>query len=130
MARALHKVLYVEDEPDIQEVALMSLGLAEELVIEPCSSGQEALDKVAAFQPDLILLDVMMPDMDGPTTLGRLRELPDARHVPIVFMTAKVQRDEVDRFLALGAAGIIPKPFDPMTLADQVKNIWRQQTDG
>jgi len=107
-------------------VALMSLGLADDLVVEPCSSGQQALDKVTAFEPDLVLLDVMMPDMDGPTTLGKLREMPAGKTVPIVFMTAKVQRDEVERFLALGAAGIIPKPFDPMTLADQVKEIWRK----
>jgi CheY-like chemotaxis protein len=126
MGRSLHKILYVEDEPDIQEVACLSLGLADDLVVEACSSGQEALDKVNAFGPDLILLDVMMPDMDGPTTLGKLREIPAAETVPVVFMTAKVQRDEVERFLALGAAGIIPKPFDPLTLADQVKDIWRQ----
>ena len=117
------KILYVEDEPDIREVACMALELSDELIVEACDSGADAIAKVDAFAPDLILLDVMMPGMDGPATLAELRKRPIAALTPVVFMTAKVQREEIDRFLALGAVAVIPKPFDPLTLADQVQAI-------
>lgn len=122
----LNRIIYAEDEPDIQEVALMALDDIGGFTVEACNSGQEMLDKAIAFKPDLILLDVMMPNLDGPATLAQLRKLPELVNTPAAFMTAKVQPKEVENFLALGAIGVIPKPFDPMTLADQIRDIWNK----
>lgn len=126
MADKLTRVLYVEDEPDIQMVSRLALETLGGFTVEICSSGSEALEKIAAFQPQLILLDVMMPGMDGPTTLGKLRELPQFAATPVIFMTAKVQPSEVTGYKQIGAVDVIRKPFDPMKLADNVKQIWDQ----
>ena len=120
----LQRIMYVEDEPDIQAVAKLALEALGGFTVKVCSSGQEALDSMAAFVPDLILLDVMMPGMDGPTTLKALRAMPEMANIPVMFMTAKVQPQEVQEYKSLGALDVIPKPFDPMTLADTVKRIW------
>jgi two-component system, OmpR family, response regulator len=120
----LTKILCIEDEPDIRAIAKLSLEMVGGMTVETCDSGRDALSQVAAIAPDLILLDVMMPGMDGPTTLSALRELPEARHIPIVFMTAKVQSSEVERYTQMGAIGVISKPFDPMGLATTVKDLW------
>ena len=122
--RELRRILFVEDDPDICEVAQLALETVGGFKIEACSSGQEAIARGQAFAPGLMLLDVMMPCMDGPTTLARLREIPDLASTPFIFMTAKVQPQEVAGFRALGALGVIPKPFDPMGLADQIRAIW------
>jgi CheY-like chemotaxis protein len=90
--------------------------------VRSCASGTDALSAVAHWVPDLILLDVMMPIMDGPATLARLRETPAAAHIPVVFMTARAQTRELEHFRSLGAAGVIAKPFDPMTLAVSVRS--------
>ena len=124
MTDKLTRVLYVEDEPDIQTVARLALEALGGFTVEICSSGDEALQQAPAFQPQLILLDVMMPGMDGPTTLGKLRELPQFAATPVVFMTAKVQLGEVTGYKELGAVDVIPKPFDPMTLSSKVQEIW------
>ena len=116
------KLLYVEDEADIREIAEFALE-DEGFEIEFCESGEEALQKAVDFQPDVILLDVMMPGMDGPTTLLNLREIPGLENTPIIFLTAKVQANEIESFLQLGAIDVIPKPFDPMALADQITQI-------
>jgi CheY-like chemotaxis protein len=115
------RVLHVDDEPDIREVVEISLGLDPAFAVRSCASGGDALAATTDWSPDLILLDVMMPDMDGPMTLARLRERPQTAAVPVVFMTARAQASELDRFLSLGAAGVIAKPFDPMTLAALVR---------
>jgi len=120
----LERILYVEDEPDIRAVAKIALEMVGGFQLLTCSSGQEALEKAAGFAPQFILLDVMMPGMDGPTTLKMLRELDLLASVPACFMTAKVQPSEIAYFKSLGALEVIPKPFDPMTLATQVKQIW------
>jgi CheY-like chemotaxis protein len=114
------RVLHVDDEPDIREVVEISLGLDPAFVTRSCSSGQEALAVALEWQPDIILLDVMMPVMDGPATLLRLREIAQTATIPVIFMTARAQTRELDRFRALGAVGVIPKPFNPMTLATSV----------
>ncbi len=119
------RILMVEDEADIQVVARLALEAVGGFTVDICSSGQEAIDRAAAFGPDLILLDVMMPGMDGPTTLRVLRDTPATAGVPVVFMTAKIQPHEVANFRALGALGIIAKPFDPMTLPTTIRRIWR-----
>jgi two-component system OmpR family response regulator len=115
------RVLHVDDEPDIREVVEISLGLDPGLSTRNCASGQEALGVAAEWAPDIILLDVMMPVMDGATTLARLRENPLTAGIPVVFMTARAQSRELDLFRSLGAVGVIPKPFDPMTLAASVR---------
>ena len=124
MSDKLMRILYVEDEPDIQTVARLALETLGGFTVEICSSGSEALQRAPVFQPQLILLDVMMPGMDGPTTLGKLRELPQFAATPVVFMTAKVQPSEVAGYKQIGAVDVIPKPFDPMTLSGQVQAIW------
>lgn len=117
------RVLYVDDEPDIREIAKIALDLDDGMVVETAASGAEAITKARNWSPDIILLDVMMPDMDGPMTLAALRGHAATRSIPVVFITARTQAHEVERFRALGAAAVIPKPFDPMLLATQVRAV-------
>jgi CheY-like chemotaxis protein len=116
------RILHVDDEPDIREVVEISLGLDPSFATRSCSSGEEALVVAIDWQPDIILCDVMMPVMDGPATLMRLRENALTASIPVIFMTARAQTRELDRFRSLGALGVIPKPFDPMTLAASVRS--------
>ena len=120
----LQNILYVEDEPSIQAVAQIALESVGGFNLKICSSGKEALETAVAFKPDLLLLDVMMPDMDGPATLEALRKLPELTNTPAMFMTAKVQPNEIAHYKSLGALDVIVKPFDPMTVADLIKSIW------
>lgn len=120
----IQRILYVEDEPDIQAVARLALEQVGMFTLEVCSSGQEALDKAAEFSPHLILLDVMMPEMDGPTTLKRLRAIDGLEETPTIFMTARVQPHEIKEYIEMGAVDVIAKPFDPMTLSNQIREIW------
>ncbi len=120
----LSKILHVEDEPDIREVARLALETVGGFAVESCDSGADAIAKAPAFRPDLVLLDVMMPGMDGPTTFERLRRVPGLEKTPVIFMTAKAMPQEIERFKEMGALDVITKPFDPMGLADQVRRIW------
>ena len=120
---ALRKVLLVDDEADIRRIGQFSLTAVGKLQVLTASNGAEALEIAARETPDAILLDVMMPGMDGPTALLRLRDSEVTRHIPVIFMTAKVQRAEVERYLLLGALGVINKPFDPMGLAQTIRDI-------
>ena len=115
-------VLLAEDEPDVQLIARLSLKRAGFTVVT-ANNGREAIEKVAEAQPDVILLDWMMPEMDGFETCRHLKSDPATQAIPIIFLTAKVQETEVSRALALGAAGCIGKPFDAMTLGQQVLAI-------
>ncbi len=115
------RVLHVDDEPDIRDIVDISLGLSPEFRVRACSSGAEAIAAAAEWSPELILLDVMMPRMDGPTTLLHLRKDPRTAAIPVLFMTARAQSREIEQFIALGAQGVISKPFDPMTLAGEVR---------
>lgn len=117
------KILYVDDEDDIREIAVMALELDPEISVKSCSSGSDALTTVTQWLPDLILLDVMMPGMDGPETLERLRQAPETSAIPVVFITARTQPEDIERFMGLGAAGVISKPFDPMTLAERASAL-------
>jgi PAS domain S-box-containing protein len=119
------RVLYVDDDPDVRQIAGMALSLNEQIHVETCSSGEEALAILPKLMPDLVVLDVMMPGLDGPTTLARIRANPMYAHIPVAFMTAKALPREVERFMELGAIGVIGKPFDPMRLADDVSSLWR-----
>ncbi|AKJ01623.1 response regulator receiver domain-containing protein [Archangium gephyra] len=119
----IRKVLLVDDEDDIRTIGQLSLSRVGGWQTVLAASGAEAVTKAAAEQPDLILLDVMMPGMDGPTTLGQLRAQEATAKTPVIFMTAKIQKQEVARYLELGAVGVIGKPFDPMTLPAEIKKL-------
>lgn len=122
----LERIMHIEDDPSIQEVARVALEIVGGFVVKSFDSGRAGLAAAEAFAPQLVLLDVMMPGMDGPQTLVELRKLPCMKNVPVVFMTAKVQTQEVATYRGLGAADVIIKPFDPMTLSDQIRDIWKQ----
>ncbi|MEQ8666849.1 MAG: response regulator [Rhodospirillales bacterium] len=124
----LRTILYVEDEPDIQAIAELSLQVVGGFEVTLCGSGAEALEKAPAIDPDLILLDVMMPGMDGPETLAKMREIDALKNKPVVFLTAKTGADDIDRLKALGALEVVAKPFDPMELPDRIRTIWAAHT--
>lgn len=117
-------ILHVDDEPDIREVAELSLQLDPGIVVVSVPSGREAIPRFEdGLRPDVILLDVMMPEMDGPATLAEIREMEGHLDTPVIFMTARAQAQEQHRYLALGARAVILKPFDPMTLAGDVRDL-------
>lgn len=124
MTPLLTRILHVEDQLEIQVIVRIALTKRGGFEVCVCGSGEEALAAAPAFAPDLLLLDVMMPGMDGPATLAALRHLPGTVATPAVFLTAKVALPMIDEYLALGAIDVIAKPFDPMTLADQLRAIW------
>ena len=113
-------VLIIEDEADIREVAQLSLELSTGWQVSAAPSGAEGIERAVVEKPDAILLDVMMPGMDGPATLRALREREETRLIPIVFLTAKVQSTDREQLEALGVSGLLPKPFDPLELGRQV----------
>ena len=117
------KILIVDDEDDVREVAQLSLGRIGGFDVVQADGGRAALALAAEHAPDVILLDVMMPEMDGPSTLKALRADPATASIPIVFLTAKAMSGELARLRQLGAAGVITKPFNPMTLAAEVRGI-------
>jgi len=123
----LESLLYVDDDADIREIVEMSLGLDGTLRVISSSGGEHALSTMRSERPDLVVLDVMMPGMDGPAILGRMRADPQLRHIPVIFMTAKADPKEVARFRELTAIGVIAKPFDPMALGGQVRALWNSR---
>jgi CheY-like chemotaxis protein len=118
----MRKLLIVDDDPMILEVTQMSLEVAGWTVVS-AHNGHEALGKAATERPDAILMDVMMPGMDGPTTCLHLFDSPDTAHIPVILLTAKVQPSERRRWARLPVAGVLAKPFDPMRLADDVRTL-------
>ena len=121
-------VLYAEDDDDIRSITEFALD-DEGFVLCAFPTGDEAVLNAKDVEADLLLLDVMMPGIDGPTTLKKLREFPHLEKTPVIFMTAKVQEVEVQEYLDLGAAGVIGKPFNPMTLPEEIKAILAKQSD-
>ena len=124
--QVLERILYAEDEPDIQEVASLALEMVGGFTLKTCNSGLEAVAEIEAFEPQLLLFDVMMPGLDGPSALAKIREIDAYKTTPAVFMTAKVQPNEIQQYLDMGAVDVIPKPFDPMTVAEQLQEIWKK----
>jgi two-component system, OmpR family, response regulator len=122
----LGRVMLVEDDRDIRTVTEASLALVGGFTVCACESGEQALAAAEAFRPQLILLDVMMPGMDGPAVLAALRARADTAEVPVVFLTAKARTEEVRKLERLDALGIIAKPFDPMSLPRQVLELWEK----
>lgn len=123
--RPLQKICYVEDDDDIQRVARLALERVGKMEVSIIGDPTAALDGIRAFQPDLVLLDWMMPMMDGPTLFKRMRETDGLRDIPVVFITAKASQRELDELRAMGAAGVLSKPFSPKDLPEQLRAIWR-----
>lgn len=121
--RKLH-ILYVEDNHAIAELALMALDREEKISIWHCFSGYDALEAIEVFQPDLCLLDMKLPGIDGLETLRRIRKLPLHHDLPTIFLTAKSQIHEQDEYVREGAVAVIVKPFDPLTLSGRILDIW------
>lgn len=119
------RVLYADDEEDILDVATLALEMVGGLTVTTCRDGFQAVAAARASPPDLIMLDVMMPGMDGPTAMSQIRADPKLGDIPVILLTARVRGPEVREYMALGADGVISKPFDPMSLADEVRAIWR-----
>jgi two-component system, OmpR family, response regulator len=122
--REFQSVLFVDDDADICSVVLATLGLVSGLDVQAADSGERAIDLAYQLRPDLVLMDVMMPGLDGPSTFKRMRESVLLAHVPVIFMTAKVLPAEISQFLQLGAIGVIVKPFDPLMLYSDMLGLW------
>jgi len=116
----IRKILIVDDDEHIRSVSALAASRIGAWEVALAATGEEALDRARSEQPDVILLDVMMPGTDGPATLAMLRGLPATRKIPVIFLTANVQKHDVERYEALGALGVIRKPFDVLTLADDI----------
>jgi len=127
MSTELKRILYAEDEIDIQKIVKISLEEIGGFEIKICSSGEELLENYESFSPDLILLDVMMPGMSGVETFSELKKKAGFSHTPVIFMTAKVQTNEIQEYKDLGALEVINKPFNPMELPDRLKHIWQNR---
>lgn len=128
--RQLERVLLVDDDADIRRVGELALARVGGLDVEVCASGAEAIERAPHFGPDLVLLDIMMPGMGGLAVFQALTALPKLEGVSVIFVTAKAQQHEVQRYLATGAIGVIKKPFDPMSLADDVRELWKAYMTG
>jgi CheY-like chemotaxis protein len=120
----LNRVCYVEDDEDIQRIVRMSLEKIGKMTVEVVGDPMVAIERMIAFKPDLVMLDWMMPGMDGPTLYRKMLETPAVKSLPVVFITAKASSRELDELRKLGAAGTISKPFSPRDLPDQLRAIW------
>ncbi len=124
--KELKRIMHVDDDPDILEVARLALEGVKGFEVASCSGWREAVETAPAFRPDLFLLDVMMPEKTGPETLEELRKLPGLQDTPTIYMTAKVDRDTIRELEESGALAIISKPFDPLTLGDEIQEEWEK----
>ena len=123
-ARPLNRICYVEDDEDIQRIVRMSLERIGNMTVQLVGDPRQAIEAMKQFKPELVLLDWMMPGMDGPALLRKMRDTPEARDLPVVFITAKASQRELDELRAMGAAGTISKPFSPKDLPGQLRAIW------
>ena len=122
--RPLQRISYVEDDEDIQRIVRMSLERVGKMTVDVVSDSLTAMARIASFKPDLVMLDWMMPGMEGPTLFRKMKTDPEASKLPVVFITAKATQRDTDELMALGAAGMISKPFSPKDLPDQLRAIW------
>jgi CheY-like chemotaxis protein len=123
-AQPLVRICYVEDDEDIQRIVRVSLERIGKMTVEVVGDPMVAIERMIAFKPELVMLDWMMPGMDGPTLLRKMREVDETRQLPVVFITAKASQRELDELRSLGAVGTISKPFSPKDLPEQLKAIW------
>jgi two-component system, OmpR family, response regulator len=124
---SLKHVFYVDDEADILEVAGMCLETVGGLQVTLCNDSAEAHDMILQAKPDLVLLDVMMPGMDGPTVLTHIQADPALADTPVIFMTARVQPEDIEKYMEMGVIGVIEKPFDPMNLSNKIIEFWNSR---
>ena len=124
--RPLDRICYVEDDEDIQRIVRMSLERVGKMTVEVVTDPLKAIGVMTAFKPDLVMLDWMMPGMDGPTLFKKMKEDPQMSALPVVFITAKAQSRDMAELMALGAAGTISKPFSPKDLPEQLRAIWKK----
>lgn len=124
MSKMLNHILCIDDEDDILMVATLCLEEVGGFQVTGCQNGLDGVEKAISLKPDLILIDVMMPNMDGPATLKKIRSHQELDHIPVVFMTARVQPAEIQEYINLGAADVVAKPFNPMTLSTEIQDIW------
>jgi len=124
-ARPLNRICYVEDDEDIQKIVRMTLERVGKMTVEVVGDPLLAIEAIKAFKPELVMLDWMMPGMDGPTLFRKMKEVPEVSSLPVVFITAKASQRELDELRTLGAAGTISKPFSPRDLPDQLRAIWK-----
>jgi CheY-like chemotaxis protein len=122
--RPLNRICYVEDDEDIQRIVRVSLERVGKMTVEVVGDPTVAIEAMAAFRPDLVMLDWMMPAIDGPTLFRQMKLRPETSALPVVFITAKAAQRDLDELMALGAAGTISKPFSPKDLPDQLRAIW------
>jgi len=122
--RPLNRICYVEDDEDIQRIVRMSLERIGKMTVELVTDPMVAIGAITSFKPDLVMLDWMMPGMDGPTLFRKMKQLPEVSALPVVFITAKTTQRDMDELVALGAAGTISKPFSPKDLPEQLRAIW------
>ena len=126
MAPPLEKIVYVEDEEKIQKIVRMSLERVGGFEVDIYDNGPHAIEALPQNRPDLILLDARLPEMTGSEILKALREIDGFAETPVIFVTANVMREDVERYLSEGAVDVISKPFDPMTLPDKIREIWNR----
>ena len=122
--RPLQKVCYVEDDADIQRIVRLSLERVGKMQVEIVGDPTAAIDAMVAFRPDLVMLDWMMPVLDGPALFKQMKQRPETSALPVIFITAKAAQRDLDELVALGASGTISKPFSPKDLPDQLRAIW------
>ena len=123
-AQPLNRICYVEDDEDIQRIVRMSLERVGKMTVEVVGDPMVAIERITAFKPDLVMLDWMMPGMDGPALLRKMREVAETKDLPVVFITAKASQRELDELRSMGAVGTISKPFSPKDLPEQLRAIW------
>jgi two-component system, OmpR family, response regulator len=122
--RPLNRICYVEDDEDIQRIVRMSLERVGKMTVEVVGDPTKAIEAIGEFRPDLVMLDWMMPAMDGPTLFKQMKLRPETSALPVVFITAKAAQRDLDELMKMGAAGTISKPFSPKDLPDQLRAIW------
>ena len=129
-AITLQRILLADDEPDILEISRIALETVGGFEVSVCTSGRTLLERLSEFEPDFIVVDVLMPDMSGPEVLEEIRRLPEFDAVPVVYLTGVAQEEELESLRETGVADVILKPFDPMTLADRINGIWKGVSGG
>jgi two-component system OmpR family response regulator len=124
--RPLNRICYVEDDEDIQRIVRMTLERVGKMTVEVVGDPTLAMDAIRAFKPDLVMLDWMMPKLDGPSLFRQMQARPETQALPVVFITAKASQRDLDELMKMGAAGTISKPFSPKDLPDQLREIWKK----
>jgi DNA-binding response OmpR family regulator len=122
---SLQRILLADDEPDILEISRIALETVGGFEVSVCSSGTKLLERLSEFKPDLVIVDVLMPDMTGPEVFEEIRRRPEFDEVPVIYLTGVIQVEELEDLRKTGVADVILKPFDPMTLADRINGVWR-----